>query len=227
MTVTAEPRLNVAARESLGRAVDHLLSLQHPDGWWKGELETNVTIDAEDIFLRHYLRLPDVAETTRRSAVWIRSKQRPDGSWATFFGGPADLSTTVEAYVALRIAGDPPEAAHMRRAAAFVRDAGCAERSRVFTRMWLSLLSLWSWNDVPMLPPEQILLPVSAPLSIYAFGCWARQTIVALQIVTALQPSTTVEFEIPELLTHSPAPPHILDRTLRLYERRPLGALRR
>jgi squalene-hopene/tetraprenyl-beta-curcumene cyclase len=216
-----------AAAESLRRATEHLLSLQHSDGWWKGELETNVTIDAEDIFLRHYLRLPDVAETTRRSAVWIRSKQRPDGSWATFFGGPADLSTTVEAYVALRIAGDPPEAAHMRRAATFVRDAGGAERSRVFTRMWLSLLSLWSWNDVPMLPPEQILLPVSAPLSVYAFGCWARQTIVALQVVTALQPATTVEFEIPELLAGTPTPPHVLDRTLRLYERRPIGPLRR
>src|SRR5207248_1580354 len=196
MTITAEPRLRSAARDTLARATEHLLSLQHPDGWWKGELETNVTIDAEDIFLRHYLRIPDVAETTRRSAVWIRSKQRPDGSWATFFGGPADLSTTVEAYVALRVAGDPPEAAHMRRAAAFVRDAGGAERSRVFTRMWLSLLSLWSWNEVPMLPPEQILLPASAPVSIYAFGCWARQTIVALQVVTALQPATTVDFAI-------------------------------
>src|SRR5438067_5042868 len=227
MSVTAEPRLHDAARAALGRATDHLLSLQHPDGYWKGELETNVTIDAEDVFLRTYLVADDVAETTRRSAVWIRSKQRPDGSWATFFGGPADLSTTVEAYVALRIAGDPPEAAHMRRAAAFVRDAGGVERSRVFTRMWLSLLSLWSWNEVPMLPPEQILLPVSAPLSVYAFGCWARQTIVALQVVTALQPATKVDFQVPELSIGTAAPPHLLDRTLRLYERRPVGPLRR
>ena len=227
MTVAAEPRLHAAAREALSHATEHLLSLQHPDGWWKGELETNVTIDAEDVFLRHYLRMPDVDETTRRSAAWIRSKQRPDGSWATFFGGPADVSTTVEAYVALRIAGDPPEAAHMRRAAAFARDAGGVERSRVFTRMWLSLLSLWSWNDVPMLPPEQMLLPVRAPLSIYAFGCWARQTIVALQVVTALQPTTTVDFDIPELRTGSPTPPHVLDRALRAYERRPIAPLRR
>jgi squalene-hopene/tetraprenyl-beta-curcumene cyclase len=227
LTTVAEPRVREAARETLARATRHLLSLQQPDGHWKGELETNVTIDAEDIFLRHYLRLADVGETTRRTAVWIRSKQRPDGSWATYFGGPADLSTTVEAYVALRIAGDPPEAAHMRRAAAFVRDAGGVERSRVFTRMWLSLLSLWSWNDVPLLPPEQMLLPVSAPLSIYAFGCWARQTIVALQIVTALQPRTTVDFETPELRTGERVPPHVLDRALRAYERRPVRALRR
>jgi squalene-hopene/tetraprenyl-beta-curcumene cyclase len=125
------------------------------------------------------------------------------------------------------MAGDPPEAAHMRRAAAFVRDAGGVEHSRVFTRMWLSLLSLWSWNEVPMLPPEQILLPVSAPVSIYAFGCWARQTIVALQVVTALQPATAVDFEIPELLTGERRPPHVLDRALRAYERRAISPLRR
>ena len=55
--------------------------------------------------------------------------------------------------------------------------------------MWLALLALWSWAEVPTLPPEQILLPPRAPLSVYSFGCWARQTIVALSVVTALAPS--------------------------------------
>ena len=143
MTVTA-PR-SAPPSERLDRARAHLLSLQHPDGWWKGELETNVTIDAEDLFLRRYLGLDDDA-VTAATARWIRRKQRDDGTWATYYGGPGDLSTTVEAYVALRLAGDPADAAHMRRAAAFVRDGGGIERARVFTRMWLSLLSLWRWE---------------------------------------------------------------------------------
>ena len=75
--------------------------------------------------------------------------------------------------------------------------------------------------------PEQILLPSSAPVSIYAFGCWARQTIVALQIVTTLKPTTTVEFDIAELRTRTAQRPHVLDRALRTYERRPISALRR
>src|SRR5262249_60434693 len=120
-----------------------------------------------------------------------------------------------------------PAAAKMARAAGFVREAGGGVRARVFTRMWLSLLSLWSWNAVPMLPPEQLLLPVWAPVSVYAFGCWARQTIVALQIVTALQPTTTVDFTIPELQTGEEREPHVLDRVLRFYERRPLPGARR
>jgi squalene-hopene/tetraprenyl-beta-curcumene cyclase len=220
----------------LERAVEHLLALQHPDGWWKGELETNVTIDAEDLFLRHYLGLLDERQTAA-TAKWIRSRQRADGSWATFFEGPPDLSTTAEAYVALRIAGDDPAADHMQRAAAFVRSAGGVEASRVFTRMWLSLLGLWAWDDVPLLPPEQILLPPRFPLSIYAFGCWARQTIVALQIVTALRPSRAVAFGIDELRTG--VDPGlgpldlwgralvVVDRLLHRYHRHPIGPLRR
>ncbi len=235
MTMLADPS-TAAAEEALERAAAHLLSLQHPDGYWKGELETNVTIDAEDIFLRTYLGL-DTSRTTPPTAEWIRSKQRPDGSWATSFGGPADLSTTVEAYVALRIAGDPPEAAHMRRAATRVCELGGVEATRVFTRMWLSLLSLWSWHEVPVLPPEQILLPPRAPLSVYAFGCWARQTIVALQIVTALRPTTVVPFTIDELYSgREPEPePHdawgrmfeVLDKGAHAYHHHPLGPLRR
>ena len=33
----------------------HLLGLQHDEGWWQGELETNVTMDAEDLLLREFL----------------------------------------------------------------------------------------------------------------------------------------------------------------------------
>jgi squalene-hopene/tetraprenyl-beta-curcumene cyclase len=236
MTTLADSPSHTDARAVLERAVEHLLSLQHPDGWWKGELETNVTIDAEDLFLRHYLGLLDDRQTAA-TATWIRSRQREDGSWPTFFGGPADLSTTAEAYVALRIAGDEPEADHMQRAAAFVRSAGGVEASRVFTRMWLSLLGVWAWEDVPLLPPEQILLPRRAPLSIYAFGCWARQTIVALQIVTALRPSRAVAFGIDELRTgvepgFGPLDAWgralvTVDRLLHRYHRHPIGPLRR
>ena len=60
-------------------------------------------------------------------------------------------------FLALRLAGDAPEADHMRRAAALVRRHGGVEATRVFTRMWLSLLGLWSWREVPVIPPEQIL----------------------------------------------------------------------
>jgi squalene-hopene/tetraprenyl-beta-curcumene cyclase len=229
------------ARIALERACERLLSLQDGAGWWRGELQTNVTMDAEDILLREFLGIRTAPET-ERSAAWIRSQQREDGTWSNFHGGPGDLSTTVEAYFALRLAGDPPDAAHMRTAAEWVRESGGLEQVRVFTHVWLALFGLWPWERVPALPPEIVLLGRWAPLNIYDFGCWARQTIVALSLVAARRPRRTLELDLREL--HGPQPwarrraPAQgessagawlvrLDTALRLYERRPLRALRR
>jgi squalene-hopene/tetraprenyl-beta-curcumene cyclase len=248
------------AHVTLRRACEHLLCLQDAAGWWQGELQTNVTMDAEDMLLREFLGVRRTDET-ERSAAWIRSQQRADGTWANFHGGPGELSTTIEAYWALRLAGDAPEEEHMRRAAGFVRAQGGLEHARVFTHVWLALFGLWSWDEVPALPPEIVLLPEWVPLNVYDFACWARQTIVALSLVKAHRPVRPLGFELGELSAaradspeswvggaqershgasiggESPAAPVPsswhgrllagLDRVLRAYEHRPIGALRR
>jgi squalene-hopene/tetraprenyl-beta-curcumene cyclase len=117
--VVADPAVLDLARDTLNRARHHALGLQHAQGWWQGELETNVTMDAEDLLLREFLGLHD-DETIAAAARWIRYQQRDDGTWANFYGGPGDLSTTVEAYVALRLAGDEPDAPHMKRACEWI-----------------------------------------------------------------------------------------------------------
>jgi squalene-hopene/tetraprenyl-beta-curcumene cyclase len=188
------------ARETLRRARDHVLGLQHPGGWWQGELETNVTMDAEDLLLREFLGVGDDKQTAP-SARWIRSQQRSDGTWANFYGGPGDLSTTVEAYVALRLAGDPVDAPHMATARGWILAHGGVEATRVFTRIWLALSGQWSWDELPVIPPELIYLPSWFPLNIYDWGCWARQTIVALAIVQSFRPSRPLPFTIDELRT--------------------------
>ncbi|MGH9046515.1 MAG: squalene--hopene cyclase, partial [Acidimicrobiales bacterium] len=137
-------------RQCLDAARDALIAMQEAPGYWKGELETNVTMDAEDLLLRQFLGIRTEDETAD-AAKWIRANQRDDGTWANFYGGPPELSTTVEAYLALRLAGDAPEAPHMRRAAEFVVGAGGLEATRVFTRIWLALFGLWSWDDLPVL----------------------------------------------------------------------------
>jgi squalene-hopene/tetraprenyl-beta-curcumene cyclase len=202
------------ARATLERARGHLLSLQAPEGWWKGELATNVTMDAEDLLLREFLGIRN-AEDTAATANWIRSQQRSDGTWATFFEGPPDLSTSLEAYVALRLAGDDPAEPHMAKAAAFIREAGGLERTRVFTRLWMALFGLWPWVELPALPPEVIFLPPSFPLNIYDFACWARQTIVALTVVAAHRPVRPLTFGIDELRSGLPPQPREPLRTVR------------
>jgi squalene-hopene/tetraprenyl-beta-curcumene cyclase len=242
MTVLSPPEGAVAhegderAAKTLAAAVDALWSLQHPEGYWKGELETNVSMDAEDLLLRQFLGIRTDEETAAAGA-WIRSQRRDDGTWANFFGGPPELSTTVEAYVALRLAGDPVDAPHMRATAEYVRGAGGVEATRVFTRIWLALFGLWSWDELPVMPPEIVLLPSFVPLNIYDFACWARQTVVALSVVGAFRPVRDIPITIDELRGGVAAAPALrrgswgarfatLDRLLHRYERRPIRLLR-
>ncbi|TDD89121.1 squalene--hopene cyclase [Actinomadura darangshiensis] len=235
MTTTEVPGLTGAASAAVEAARGHLLGLQSPEGWWKAELETNVTMDAEDLLLRQFLGIRSDADT-KEAARWIRAQQRDDGTWANFHGGPADLSTTIEAYVALRFAGDPVDAPHMRTAAAFAREAGGIEGSRVFTRIWLALFGQWSWDDLPVMPPELMFLPSRVPLNVYDWACWARQTIVPLTVLGSLRPVRDLPFDLPELRS-GVAPPddatgwgrafNALDRVLHVYEKAPVRPLRR
>ncbi len=222
-------------KNSLKNAVDALVSLQSEEGWWKGELETNVTMDAEDLLLREFLGIR-TQEQTDEAARWIRSRQREDGTWANFFGGPADLSTTIEAYVALRLAGDSPDDDHLVRAREHIIAHGGIERSRTFTRIWLALFDLWPWAELPVVPPELVFVPRRVPLNIYDYACWARQTVVALTIVSAYRPTHQLSFHVDELKCGTARPRESIrtwagrflavDRVLHVYERRPVRFLR-
>ncbi|MBQ0924316.1 squalene--hopene cyclase [Saccharopolyspora endophytica] len=224
------------ARTAALAARDHLLSLQSPEGWWKGELETNVTMDVEDLLLRQFLGIRTSAETAQ-TARWIRSQQREDGTWANFHGGPGDLSTTVEAYAALKLAGDDADAPHMRAARDWILASGGLEGTRVFTRIWLALFGEWSWDDLPVMPPEVVLLPEWCPLNVSDWACWARQTVVPLTVVCTLRPCRDLGIDLRELRTGRPAVPpkrewswgygfHALDRVLHRYHRHPVKTLR-
>jgi squalene-hopene/tetraprenyl-beta-curcumene cyclase len=237
MTLQAHSTVD-SAGAALDRAVGWLRTHQNAAGWWKGDMETNVTMDAEDLLMRQFLGIR-TAEQTAASARWIRRHQRSDGTWANFAGGPADLSTTVEAYLALKLAGDSVDAPHMAAARAYILASGGIESTRVFTRIWLALFGEWPWRLVPVVPPEVVFLPPSAPLSLYSFGCWARQTVVPIAVLRALQPIRELGTTVTELRAGArrPAPPsplsvpglfHLLDRHVLIdYEKRPIRPLRR
>jgi squalene-hopene/tetraprenyl-beta-curcumene cyclase len=176
------------------RATERLFSLQHPDGWWKGELESNATMIAEHLFLLHFLGLRDT-ETDRLLANELLARQRADGTWSIWFEGPPDLSVTVEAYAALKLAGVDAGAATRD----YIRRAGGVARTRIFTRAFLALIGQWPWHRLAHVPVELILLPAVGPLSVYDFACWARQTMVALSVVEALQPVRPSAIDLTEI----------------------------
>jgi squalene-hopene/tetraprenyl-beta-curcumene cyclase len=208
VTVATETRLDAA----IEAATKRLLELQHPDGYWVGELESNVTMTAQHLFWHQVLGLR-TPELDRRIANELLERQRDDGTWAIWHDGPGDLDTTVEAYAALKLAGVDPGA----RARDFILARGGIPRTRIFTKCFLALLGQWPWQRVTPIPVELVLLPPSAPFSIYNFSCWARGTFVPLAACRALQPVRHAEIELREIgsrpgRTSSSAPPTGLRR---------------
>lgn len=169
------------ALSPLKGSIDYLKSLQRTDGYWWFSLEANESIGAEFIFLMHYLGTIET-EIQNGIARRIQDVQRPDGTWAIYHDGPACLSTTVECYFALKIAGVDPESDGMRKAREFILKSGGIEATRVFTKIHLAMFGIVPWEAAPAMPAEFILLPTWFPFMIYAFSSWARATIVPLLV---------------------------------------------
>ncbi len=217
--------------EALQSAVDWLIDHQDEAGWWSGELETNVTMTAEHVLLLRFLGVShdDIREGAIRH---ILGAQREDGTWALYHDGPGDLSTTIEAYVALRVLGIDATHPEMRRALRSILEQGGLAEARVFTKIWLALFGVHPWDGVPSMPPELVRLPSWAPLNLYDFACWARGTIAPLLIVITHRPVRDLGVSVAEVIVpgserrmHRVAgsgPFLWLDHALKLYERLPV-----
>jgi squalene-hopene/tetraprenyl-beta-curcumene cyclase len=188
MAVTVElTQLDTA----IERGTQRLLELQRPDGVWVGELESNATMTAQHLFWHHYLGLR-TPELDRRIANDLLARMRDDGTWAIWFGGPPDLSTSIEAYVACRLAGVDPGP----KALAYIQREGGIPKSRLFTKCFMALLGQWPWQRMAPIPPELVLVPPGSPFSIYDFSCWARQTFVALSVAQSLRPVRPADVDL-------------------------------
>jgi squalene-hopene/tetraprenyl-beta-curcumene cyclase len=168
------------------RAADALLALQNHEGYWWAELESNVTITAEYLMLHHFLGLPkDKFPGLVRE---ILSQQLENGGWSLWYGDGGNLSTSVEAYQALKMAGLSADDPRLTKARQFILERGGALASRVFTRINLALFGQVSWKGIPLLPVEFMLLPPWSGFSVYEFSSWSRATMIPLSIVMAHRP---------------------------------------
>ena len=189
----SEPvRVDLARVEAAERAAQQwLLDQQAPPGYWKGELEANVSITAEYLLLTHHLGIGD-REQWGKIVRYLRRHQHNNGYWPQYYGGAGNLSTSIEAYFALKLAGEDPNAPHMAHAREWILGQGGIAEARVFTKLWLALFNQYDWAQLPAMPPWINLLPTWFPVNLYEFGSWARATIVGLTIVFALRPTTSV-----------------------------------
>lgn len=173
-------------RAAMQSARDALLAQQHEDGYWCFEFEADCTIPAEYILMMHFMDEVD-EELQAKIAVYIRRHQDAHGGWPLYPGADLDLSCTVKAYYALKLAGDDPVALHMVRARRAILARGGAARSNVFTRITLALFEQIPWRGVPFIPVEIILFPRWFPFHISRVSYWSRTVMIPLTILCSLK----------------------------------------
>jgi squalene-hopene/tetraprenyl-beta-curcumene cyclase len=181
----------VADSSPLDRAIaaarDALIAQQNTKGYWLYELEADCTIPAEYIMMMHFLDEID-APLQAKIANHLRARQAEHGGWPLYHNGELDLSCTVKAYYALKLAGDDVHAPHMTRARTAILERGGAARANVFTRIALALFGELPWRGVPYIPVEIMLLPKWFPFHIDKVSYWSRTVMVPLFILCTHKP---------------------------------------
>lgn len=190
---------------AIDQAKEALLAQQHPNGYWSFELEADCTIPAEYILMMHYMGDIDTGLQTK-IAAYLRYHQLADGGWPLYPGDGLDLSCSIKAYYALKLAGDDPAQSHMAKAREAILARGGAARANVFTRITLALFGQVPWRAVPFIPVEIMLLPNWFPFHISKVSYWSRTVMVPLFILCSVKPKARNPqgVDIRELFTTPP-----------------------
>jgi squalene-hopene/tetraprenyl-beta-curcumene cyclase len=200
--------LLISASGTLQRAADYLLSRQNTEGYWWGELTADTTLESDFILLELWRHPPASGES---AAQWnpptrplidkavrsILARQLPDGGFSIYEKGPSELSASVKAYTALKLAGlaaDDPNLARLRER---ILALGGLQAANSYVKVNLSLFGLYPREHTPSIPPEICLLGNL----VYEMSSWTRAIVTPLSILHALNPQRPVPrgFDLNEL----------------------------
>lgn len=168
--------------DAIDRAKAGLLDLQSEEGYWVFELEADCTIPSEYILMTHFMDEIDVT-LQAKIAQYLREQQGQDGSYPLYKGGAGDLSCTIKAYYAMKLAGDSIQSRHMVKARRWILARGGAAKANVFTRIMMAMFEQIPWRGVPFIPVEIMLLPQWFPFHIDKVSYWSRTVVVPLFIL--------------------------------------------
>ncbi|MBS1786987.1 MAG: squalene--hopene cyclase [Acidobacteria bacterium] len=184
--------------DAVNRAQEYLLNQQNLEGFWWAELEANVTLTAEYVMLHRILMHADARNAfscghnreaqIQQMARYILRQQCSHGGWELFYGDGGEISTTIEAYFALKLAGYSETELPMQQARKFILERGGLTKARVFTKLHLALFGAYPWDGIPTLPPWFMFLPAWVPFNVYSMASWARSSTVPLLIVIDKKP---------------------------------------
>ncbi|HWE84762.1 MAG TPA: squalene--hopene cyclase [Terracidiphilus sp.] len=179
------------ARRTAARAAARLLEIQHPEGYWVGDLTADSTLESDYILLQMWLYPaaedgtwnPPTMARIRKASRAILDRQRPDGGWSIYEPGPSEVNATVRAYAMLKMTGLSPDDERMQRARALILRMGGIQACNSYTRINYGFFDLFPRKYCPTIPPEIMIIPGSV---LYEMSSWTRTIIVPLSIVQAV-----------------------------------------
>src|SRR5437763_7704802 len=188
---------------AINAARNWLLSQQHEDGYWCGELEADTTLES-DYILMHTLLGTGNQERYQKCANYILAHQNDDGGWPIYNAGPSNISASVKAYFSLKLAGYKPDHPALDRARKKILEMGGVTKVNTFTKIYLCFLGQYDYDAVPAIPPEIVLFPNWFWFNIYEISSWSRAILLPLSIVYAKKPFKKIPdgMAIDELFLH-------------------------
>jgi len=131
--------------QAITRAQQHLISLQHPEGYWIGELIVDSTLCSDYVTFMHWSGDIDL-NLQQKCIDHILSRQLPDGGWNIYPEGPSEVNASVKAYLALKLAGFSQEDRILSLARAKIHELGGIEKTNTYARLYLALLGQIPWD---------------------------------------------------------------------------------
>jgi squalene-hopene/tetraprenyl-beta-curcumene cyclase len=172
-----------------------LLSRQHKEGYWSGELEADTTLESDYVLL-HTLLGTGKQERFEKCCNYILRHQNEDGGWPIYIDGPSNLSASVKAYFALKLSGYKPDHPALVRARVKILQMGGATEVNTFTKIYLCFLGQYDYDAVPAVPPEIVLFPKWFWFNIYEISSWSRAILVPLSVCYAKKPLKKIPDEM-------------------------------
>jgi squalene-hopene/tetraprenyl-beta-curcumene cyclase len=176
------------------RSREYILSEQHADGYWCGELEADAMLEADYIYAHALLGTGDPGKLQRALNEILRY-QNEDGGWSIYPGGPSNISLAVKCYFACKLMGMSPDEPLMARARAWILANGGVTECNTFTKIYLCSLGQYDYDAVPAIPPEIVLFPNWFYFNIYEISSWSRAILVPLSILYAKKPFKKIPAE--------------------------------
>ncbi|OXA36670.1 putative squalene--hopene cyclase [Folsomia candida] len=156
-------------RSLLGRSKFHR-SLE----LWHGRTQYTFDITMLIMTLR-FIGEPPRPDFEKKVITYLTRIELTDGGWSiAAHQDRFDLSESVKAYMALRHMGVSKNSSLLTRARDRILRHGGAERMNIVLKLYSAMTRIISWQAIPSVPLEALLIPPWSPVSSYSVGSFIR-----------------------------------------------------